>query len=47
MDSTYNDAIMQYYNLLEDNLFTNAAQIYNMDESGMPLDHYRAEEDTI
>ena len=44
MDSTNKEAIKQYYDLLEDtlqehHLSNNAAQIYNMDESGMPLDH--------
>ena len=44
MDSTNKEAIKQYYNILEDtlqehNLFSNAAKIYNMDESGMSLDH--------
>lgn len=44
MDSTTNDAIVQYYNLLEKtlldhNVSENSAQIYNMDESGMPLVH--------
>ena len=43
MDSTNREAIEQCYNLLEDTLqkhdLSNCpAQIYNMDESGMPLD---------
>ena len=43
MDSTNRKAIKQYYNLLEETLQQNGlmnspAQIYNMDESGMPLD---------
>ena len=43
MDSTNRKAITQYYNLLEDtlqecDLMNNPAQLYNMDESGIPLD---------
>ena len=43
MDSTNKEAIEKYYNLLEEtlkehNLMNTPAQIYNMDESGMPLD---------
>ena len=43
MDSTNKEAITQYYNLLEDtlqeyDLMNSPVQIYNMNESGMPLD---------
>ena len=43
MDCTSRETIEQYYNLLEDTLrkhelLNNPEQIYNMDESGMPLD---------
>ena len=41
MDATNKEAITKYYDLLEDTLNTNIlgpGQIYNMDESGMPLD---------
>ena len=43
MDCINKDTIEQYYNLLEDTLrkhelLNNPEQIYNMDESGMPLD---------
>lgn len=43
LDSTNKEVITKYYDLLEktlqeNNLFDNPAQIYNMDESGMPLD---------
>lgn len=43
LDSVNNEAIQGYYNLLEDtlckhSLLSNCEQIYNMDESGMPLD---------
>ena len=39
LDCTRKEVINQYYDLLEDNdLKDHPAQIYNMDESGMPLD---------
>ena len=43
MESVNREAIEGYYNLLEDtlkehDLFNSPAQIYNMDESGMPFD---------
>ena len=44
MDCTNRETIEPYYNLLEDTLrkhelLNNPEQIYNMDESGMRLDH--------
>lgn len=43
MDAINEDTMKQYFDLLEDtlkedNLLINPAQIYNVDESGMPLD---------
>ncbi len=40
MDATNKETITHYFDLLEENLkkIPNPAQIYNMDESGMPLD---------
>lgn len=43
MDSTNRETIQQYYDLLQETLQTNnvmnaPAQMYNMDESGVPLD---------
>ena len=45
MDASNKAVIEQCYNLLEDtllehNLMDNVAQIYNMNASGMPLDHH-------
>ena len=44
MDCCNNDVIKQYFNLLkkvltENDLMDQPAQLYNVDETGIPLDH--------